>query len=140
MAKTEDETLAVAGMKNELESSIYGSRDKLEREDIIKVSTEEQREELTKLCTEYEEWMYEAGSTRQDYETRLQALSDKLGPIEERAAELESRPDVEESVKEVLEQANKDHASIVKDMPWVNANKTEAAGTKIKEFEEWWNK
>merc|ERR1712137_821163 len=73
-ARTEDETLKVAGMKNELEASIYGNRDKLERDDIVKVSTEEQREEITKLCTEYEEWMYETGSTKSDYETRLQKL------------------------------------------------------------------
>jgi len=35
----EQQVLAVAGLKNELEASIYGSRDKLERGGIIKVTT-----------------------------------------------------------------------------------------------------
>merc|ERR1711920_408009 len=126
--------------KNELEASIYGARDKLERDEVIKVSTEEQREELTKLCTEYEDWMYESGATRQDYETRLKALSDLISPMEERALELESRPDVEENVKDAIADAKKDHDFIVKNMTWVNVNKTEAALKKLTEFEEWWTK
>merc|ERR1712176_606090 len=61
----------VAALKNELEAGIYGARDKLEREDIVKVSTEEQREELLSSCTEYEEWMYEGVSEKNEYENRL---------------------------------------------------------------------
>eukprot|EP00913_Durusdinium_trenchii_P009622 g9040.t1 len=85
----EQEAASMAGLRNELEAYIYGSlepwnlqfppqprveklmeaafmlmeapgKDKMEREDIIKVSTEEQREEINKLCTEYEEWVHEA--------------------------------------------------------------------------------
>mmetsp|Transcript_78784 Transcript_78784/g.222870 ORF Transcript_78784/g.222870 Transcript_78784/m.222870 type:complete len:555 (-) Transcript_78784:303-1967(-) len=136
----EAEVLAVAGIKNELEAAIYGSRDKLEREDIVKVSTEEQREELLKSCTEYEEWMYESGATKSDYETRLGNLQSLLGPMEERALELESRADLPDTVKERLEEMKKTHAHIEKEMPWVNANKTSDALAKLTEFEEWWNK
>merc|ERR1712137_445849 len=84
--------------------------------------------------------MYESGATRQDYETRLKALSDLISPMEERSLELESRPDVEDNVKEAIADAKKDHAFIVKDMPWVNVNKTDAALKKLTEFEEWWTK
>jgi hypoxia up-regulated 1 len=138
--KREAEVLAVAGMKNELEAAIYGSRDKLERSDIIKVSTEEQREEVLKLCTEYEEWMYEGGVTKSDYETRITKLSDELGPIEERALELESREDLPDQVGSAVADMKKDHAHIEKNMSWVGANKTEAALTKLTEFEGWWAK
>ena len=38
-------------------------------QDIIEVSTEEQREELTKKCAEYEDWMYEAIASRNTVES-----------------------------------------------------------------------
>uniref|UniRef100_A0A7S1M027 Uncharacterized protein n=1 Tax=Alexandrium catenella TaxID=2925 RepID=A0A7S1M027_ALECA len=140
IAEKEAAVLAVAGMKNDLEAQIYGSRDKLERDDIRKVSTEEQREEVTKLCTEYEEWMYESGSTKTDYEQRLTKLQSLLGPMEERALELEARPDIIDQVKELLADMKKVHAHVEKNMSWVNPNKTEAALKKMTDFEEWWSK
>eukprot|EP00928_Gymnodinium_smaydae_P051260 TRINITY_DN3479_c0_g1_i3.p1 TRINITY_DN3479_c0_g1~~TRINITY_DN3479_c0_g1_i3.p1 ORF type:complete len:929 (+),score=284.08 TRINITY_DN3479_c0_g1_i3:226-2787(+) len=140
MSKSEDDIQAVVGLKNDLEAAIYGSRDKLESEDYLKVSTEEQREEITKLCTEYEEWMYEAGSTKSDYETRLSTLQGLIGPIAERALELESRDGVIESVKDGLEMMKDAQAHIEKNMPWVGSNKTDAAVKKTNEFEEWWKK
>jgi len=140
LGKKEEEVLAVAGMKNELEAAIYGSRDKLERDDVVKVSTEEQREALTKLCAEYEEWMYESGATKLDYENRLQGLQDMIGPIEERALELESRSDVQDHVKESVEDMKEKDKFIRKEMKWVNVSKAEAALAKLTEFEEWWAK
>merc|ERR1719336_161482 len=140
MAEEEAQVLAVAGMKNDLEAAIYASREKLEREGIIKVSTAEQREEVNKLCTEYEEWLYESGATKSDYEQRLSKLEELLGPMEERATELEARPDVEEQVKDGLGDMKKVHAHIVKNMSWVNPNKTQDALKHLEEFEEWWNK
>mmetsp|Transcript_11705 Transcript_11705/g.34200 ORF Transcript_11705/g.34200 Transcript_11705/m.34200 type:complete len:915 (-) Transcript_11705:114-2858(-) len=141
IATKEAEVMAVAGMKNELEAAIYGSRDKLEREDIVKVSTEEQREEVTKYCTEYDEWMYEAtDNTKSAYEERLTKLQDLLGPMEERALELESRPDVVDQVKEAVDDMKKTQKHIAKNMTWVSTNKTEAALKKLTEFEEWWTK
>merc|ERR1719163_2558189 len=107
LGKEEEEVKAVHQIKNELEAAIYGSRDKVEREDIVKVSTEEQREEVVKLCTEYEEWMYEGGTSKADYESRFNKLKDLLGPMEERALELESREDVADNVKNALEAISK---------------------------------
>jgi len=106
MAKKEEEVAKVTALKNELEAGIYGSRDKLDREDIIKVSTEEQREEVTKLCTEYEEWMYEGSSEKNDYEQKVNKLKDLLGPMEERALELEAREDLPERVKEQIDECS----------------------------------
>mmetsp|Transcript_63526 Transcript_63526/g.125689 ORF Transcript_63526/g.125689 Transcript_63526/m.125689 type:complete len:909 (+) Transcript_63526:90-2816(+) len=140
MAEAEAEVLAVAGMKNDLEASIYASREKLELEGIMKVSTEEQREEVNKLCMEYEEWLYESGATKSDYEQRLNKLQDLLGPMEERATELEARPDVEEQVQDGLSDVKKVHAHIAKNMSWVNPNKTQDALKRLEEFEEWWKK
>merc|ERR1719259_451641 len=98
--KEEAEVKALAGLKNELEAAIYGSRDKLEREEIVQVTTEEQREELTKLATDLEDFMYETGKTKADYEEKLASLQALLSPMEERAQELEHRSGLQEAVEE----------------------------------------
>jgi len=136
----EDEVGAVFAMKNELEASIYGSRDKMELGEILKVSTEEQREEVVKLCTEYEAWMDEASTSKTEFETRLLKLKDLLGPMEERALELESREDVADNVKEVLAKMNKFYDDLQKNKTWVNETKLEATLKKVTDFEEWWTK
>lgn len=138
--EVESEILAAAGLKNDLEAAIYSSRDKLEGDSLMKVSTEEQRQEITTLTMEYEDWMYEPGATKTDYSQRLQKLQDLMGPIEERALELESRSDVVEMVDDVLTEVKKTKATIVKNMTWVSENKTEAANKKLTEFEAWWDK
>jgi hypoxia up-regulated 1 len=140
VAKEEEEVLAAVGMKNELEAAIYGSRDKMELGEILKVSTEEQREEVVKLCTEYEEWMYEGSTSKTDFETRLNKLKDLLGPMEERALELEARPDVDDNVKEVVAKMHKFHDDLQKNKTWVNETKLEATLKKLTDFEEWWTK
>jgi len=140
MAKHEEEVQAINQIKNELEAAIYGSRDKLERDDIMKVSTEEQREEVVKLCTEYEEWMYEGATDKAEYDSRFSKLKDVLGPLEERALELEAREDLPDKIKEAVDAMNKQAADVKKNKTWVNETKLESAVSKITEFEEWWSK
>jgi len=140
MAKYEAEVTAMNAVKNELEAAIYGTRDKLERDDIIKVSTEEQREEVTKLCSEYEDWMYESSTVKNEYDKRLLTLEELLGPILERSLELESRADMPDTVKEAITDMHEALEKIQTSKPWVDANKTQAAATKLSQFEEWWKK
>jgi hypoxia up-regulated 1 len=140
VAKTEEEVQAVNQMKNDLEATIYGSRDKMERDDIVKVTTEEQREEVVKLCTEYEEWMYEGVTAKAEYESRYTKLQDLLGPMEERALEMEAREDIPDNVKDALEKIHKGVADMKKNKTWFNETKLEATMEKVTEFEEWWTK
>lgn len=138
----EQEAASMAGLRNELEAYIYGSKDKMEREDIIKVSTEEQREEINKLCTEYEEWVHEAGEGhgKSDFEAKLKSLQDLLSPMEERALELEARIDLPETVEEEIATIKDIKKHIAKNMTWVSTNKTDAATEKLADFESWWAK
>merc|ERR1739848_260045 len=129
-------------MMNDLEAYIYGTRDKLEGESWIGVTTEEMRTELGSLLTSTDEWLQDSDPARtlQDFEGKLQALQGMADPIQERALELEYRPDVIDWVKEELEEANKWHAMLVKNMTWIDSNKTAKVGEKIDEFVAWWNK
>ncbi|CAE8698950.1 unnamed protein product [Polarella glacialis] len=138
-AEKEAEVGALAGLKNGLEAAIYGSRDKLEKDEIIKVSTEPQREEVTKLCNELEEQDW-TGLKKTDYENQLKTLQDLLGPLEERALEYEARADLPDTVKEALDAVKQMQAHIAKNMSWVNSSKTEAAEKKTDELKEWWSK
>jgi len=140
MRETEALAKELDSLKNELEAGIYAARDRLESDTVIKVSTDGQREEITKMCTEVEEWLYEGSNAKTDYEQKLTGLRNLLGPIEERAQELEKREELPEMVKDVLEKADEAKKHIQKKMDWVNPNKTEAMITKQKEFEEWWSK
>jgi len=136
----EAQVQALAGLKNELEAAIYGSRDKIERDEIVKVSTEEQREEVTKMATDLEEWMYEAGHKKADYEEKLGGIRALVAPMEERAHEFELRSGFEETVAESIADMKKTKAHIEANMSWINASKTEAAEKKLGDFEDWWAK
>merc|ERR1712060_725267 len=140
VAQFEKDVQAMAGIKNELEAAIYSSRDKLERKEIIQVTTEEQREELTKMSTELEDWMYESGLTKSDYENKLTALQGLVGPMEERALEMESRSSLVDSVKEEVDTWKKARKQIERNMTWVNESKVEKVLKQQNEFEEWWMK
>lgn len=140
MFKQEQDVQAMNQIKNELEADIYSSREKVERDDIVKVSTEDQRTEVTKLCTEYEEWMYESSIEKSEYESRVNKLKELLGPMEERAQELDARSDLPDQVGDAVAKINKYRADLTKNKTWVNETKLEAVVKKVTDFEEWWQK
>jgi len=141
MIKEEEEVQGVLSMRNELEAAIYGSRDKVEADSIVKVSTEEQRTEVLKLCTEYDDYIAETADAKKvDYETRYNKLKDLLGPMEERSIELESRDDVADNMNDALQKMNEFHDALKKNKTWVNETKLETAVKTLTELEEWWSK
>lgn len=140
IASREGEVQAVNAAKNELEAIIYGSREKIEMEDILKVSTEEQREVILAKCTEFEDWSYEGSSKKSEYDQRITTLRDLLEPMKERAQEVESREDLPEFVESSVAKIQKTKITIEKKMPWVPSNKTEEAVRKLDDFKEWWSK
>jgi len=83
--------------RNKLESYIYHIKNKLvdDEENINKVSTEEQREEIRKLAEEAEDWMYEDGSSA-DLATTEDKYSELSTPAEKiffRVTESTARPE-----------------------------------------------
>jgi len=125
-------------VKNALEAAVYEAREKLEGESLIKVTTGEQREEVSKLCTDIDDWVYEGSVRKSDYDERLDRLQALLGPMDERIAELEAREDLPSTVDEAVASMKEMEATIRKDMPWVNASKIEKAQEKLAEFMTWW--
>lgn len=66
--------------RNNLESFVYQVQDLLSASDIIKVTTEEQRKELSLKASETSDWLYEEGeeSSTEAFRIRLQTLKYEL--------------------------------------------------------------
>jgi hypoxia up-regulated 1 len=106
LAQKDRERQLLEAAKNKVESYIYKIKNKLidDEENINKVSTEEQREEISKLATGAEEWLYDDG-----YDADLPTMEDKYAelsaPAEKiffRVAELTARPAAVLALKEKL--------------------------------------
>jgi molecular chaperone DnaK (HSP70) len=82
VAKLELEVHVVNQLRNDLESAIYNGRDKCAMEYFPSCSTEAKRQQIMQLCAEYEEWIYEGATAKDEYESRLKQLHALLGPVE----------------------------------------------------------
>jgi len=95
-----------AEAKNQLESFLLDTRDKLSSDETIdSVSTEEEREAIRDEFMKMEDWLYEEGMDldTKAYQAKKKELEKQASPIFVRAAELEARPRV---VKQALEAVN----------------------------------
>jgi len=138
ITKNEEEIAAVNQIRNDLESLIYTCRDTVERDDIMKVSSLEQREKVREVSMEYEEWMYEPGASRDKFQEKFSTLHALVESMESRASELEARHKLVDTVKEAIENVGNTRAHIKKKMKWVSTNATQEALKKLTEFEDWW--
>merc|ERR1711871_1660910 len=109
--------------KNKLESKVYSIKNYVEdnEEELDKVSTKEQREELVKLAGDTEEWLYDDG-----YDAGLEQFNDKYKelntPAEKmffRLAELTKRPLAVTKMKEKLERTRSLMTKWETDREWV---------------------
>jgi len=79
--------------RNSLESFLYRGRDLLEKQEIIEVSTEEERQKFEESLSLYSGWLDEnEDALMGEFQTRLQNLHKHERPLSIRAAERISRP------------------------------------------------
>ncbi|KAI8597075.1 heat shock protein 70 family [Dissophora ornata] len=85
--------------RNSLESFLYRGRDLLYKDEIIEVSTEEERQKLSETLSTVSEWLddNEDGETV-EFQSRLKELRKLERPMSVRAAERISRPKAFESL------------------------------------------
>lgn len=95
--------------QNQLEGYTYKIRDILEREDFIAVSTEAERTKITELSSKTSEWLSDEGddASKDELKARLKKLQGLVTPIQKRAEEAASRPELITKLKESLEQTEK---------------------------------
>jgi len=106
MAASDAERIRFEEVKNKFESYIYRIKNKLidEEEAIGAVSTEEQREALSKSSQEAEDWMYDEGYDADlvTFEEKYVELSEPAEKVFFRVAEVEARPKVIEALQDKL--------------------------------------
>eukprot|EP00887_Chlorella_sp_A99_P006297 scaffold3.g6297.t1 len=129
-----------AKAKNDLESYIISTRDKLESdEDLRSVSSEEQRSGFLAALTAAEDWLYDEGdaASAREYRDRLRMLREVGDPIQARLAEKAARPEALEAATAVVELVRKAASSWPSIKPWINASEVEQLLGKVDEFAKW---
>mmetsp|Transcript_4451 Transcript_4451/g.8050 ORF Transcript_4451/g.8050 Transcript_4451/m.8050 type:complete len:743 (-) Transcript_4451:48-2276(-) len=115
LKRKDQERFMLEEAKNTLEAYIYKIKNKLidQEEDIAKISTEEQREGLSKLSMEAEDWLFDEGDTA-SLETIKAKYEELTTPAEKmwfRLSEMTARPqaikELTDKITEVEEKFNK---------------------------------
>jgi heat shock protein 4 len=95
MANADRIVRETADMRNELESYIYGMRDKIVSESgLAPFATDDEKSTFPTALENTENWLYEDGfdATKSVYAEKLGALKKVGGPIEQRQQETNARP------------------------------------------------
>eukprot|EP00440_Ansanella_granifera_P051204 gb/GFBE01055504.1/.p1 GENE.gb/GFBE01055504.1/~~gb/GFBE01055504.1/.p1 ORF type:complete len:942 (+),score=292.45 gb/GFBE01055504.1/:1-2826(+) len=128
--------------KNQLESYIYESRDKMnENEHVQQVSTEDERSAVLEKLTAMEDWLYEDEAREANATVlvgKIQSLEEHVRPILKRAWELEQRALLPELVDKIQEGANLTLEYVLKNMTWVAEKETQGVQEIIENFTVWW--
>mmetsp|Transcript_31659 Transcript_31659/g.46706 ORF Transcript_31659/g.46706 Transcript_31659/m.46706 type:complete len:926 (-) Transcript_31659:2784-5561(-) len=111
LARKDKERQMLEETKNKVESYIYKIKNKLidDEENIGKVTTEAQREEVSKLSADAEEWLYEDGYTADlaTMEDKYAEISEPMEKILYRLSEMTARPAAVTALKQKLEKIEK---------------------------------
>ncbi|CAB3255921.1 unnamed protein product [Arctia plantaginis] len=89
---------------NNLEAFVVDAQMKMDMEEYAECGTEEQIQEIRKLCSETSEWLYEDGyeAATELFEAKLAALKDKTNSIFYKHWEHNERPDAIAAIRGML--------------------------------------
>jgi len=141
LAELDRQRVLLEEAKNKLESYFYYVKNKLMdyEEDIAKISTEEQREELRKLAMDAEDWLFDEGDDA-DLAT-IQAKYDELAtPAEKvwfRLKEMTARPEAVKAVTEKLVEIEEKFTKWVSDLTHITDEEKEDVYGKIETARKW---
>jgi hypothetical protein len=141
LERKDRERVMLEEARNKVESYIYRIKNKLidDEANIAKVSTEAQREEISKLAVDAEEWMYEDG-----YKADLATMEDKYAelsvPAEKiffRVEQVEKRPEAFAALRAKMQKVEELMKKWETTMPQVTEEeRTEVLG-KVEEVKKW---
>ena len=99
--------MAKINAKNEVEAWIFGSRQKLGEDGMETVSTEEEREKISKLLEDGEEWLWEDGEdvATEVYKAKKKEMLDTVKSVFMRFDELDRRAEATKKFSTVVEDA-----------------------------------
>ena len=141
LAELDKKRVLLEEAKNKLESYFYHVKNKLldDEENIAKISTEEQREELSKLAREAEDWLFDEGDTA-DLET-IQAKYDEIAtPAEKvwfRLKEMKDRPAAVKALNEKLTEIEEKFTNWVTNLTHITEEEKSDVFAKIESARKW---
>jgi hypoxia up-regulated 1 len=141
LARKDRDRVLLEEAKNKLESYIYHVNNKLmdDEENIAKISTEEQREELSRLSREAEDWLFDEGDTA-TVETLGAKLADLTGPAEKvwfRLREATQRPAAVKALREKLTSIEENFTKWVSNMTHITEEERGDVFEKIETARKW---
>jgi len=141
LAELDKQRVLLEEAKNKLESYFYYVKNKLldDEEDITKVSTEEQRDELMKLSRDAEDWLFDDGDAA-DLET-IEAKFDELAlPAEKvwfRLKEMTERPAAVKALNEKLVEIEEKFSLWVANLTHITEEEKDDVHSKIEDARKW---
>lgn len=141
LERKDKERIMLEEARNKVESYIYRIKNKLidDEANIGRVSTEAQREEISKLAMEAEEWMYDEG-----YKADLATMEDKYAelsvPAEKifvRVEELTKRPEAMEALKAKMQKVEELMKKWETTMPQVTEEERAEVLSKVENVKKW---
>lgn len=141
LAQLDKERVLLEEAKNKLESYFYYVKNKLidDDENIEKITTDEQREELSKLSVSAEDWLFDEGDTA-DLET-IQSKYDELAkPAEKvwfRLKEMTARPAAVKALNEKLVEIEEKFTNWVTNMTHITEEERGDVSAKIENARKW---
>lgn len=141
LVKVDEERKKLEEIKNNVESYMYFIKNKLidDEESIGKVTTEEQREAVSKLAADAEDWMYEDGYDA-DFTTYSEKYAELTVPMEDilfRVKEMTARPEAIKAIRNKLVKAEEVLKKWETEKPQVTEEERASVTEKAAEIEKW---
>ena len=141
LARKDKERVLLEEAKNHLESYVYKIKNKLadDEENIAKISTAEQREEVSKLATEAEDWLFDEGDTA-ELEVVKAKYEELIAPAEKmwfRLSESTARPAAVQELKDKLKEVEEKFGKWVAEKDYITEEEKADLATKFEGARKW---
>ncbi|XP_073058165.1 heat shock 70 kDa protein 17-like [Primulina eburnea] len=139
--KKDAERKRTAELKNNLEGYIYSTKDKLESEEFVKVSSDKERRSFLEKLAEVEDWLYMDGedASANEFKERLDMLKAIGDPIFLRYNELTARPAASEHALKYLTELQQVVKGWEKDKSWLPRQRIDEVIGEAEKLKNWLN-
>ncbi|VFQ92692.1 unnamed protein product [Cuscuta campestris] len=131
-----------AELKNNLESYIYDTREKIESEEFEKISTEQERKSYIEKLDEVQEWLYTDGedALATEFQNHLDMLKAIGDPIFHRYNELTARPAASEHARSYLTEMQQIVHRWETDKSWLPKARIDEVMNEAEQLKDWLSK
>ncbi|XP_056864478.1 heat shock 70 kDa protein 17 isoform X2 [Raphanus sativus] len=140
--KKDRERRRTAELKNNLESYIYATKEKLETPEFEKISTQEERKAFVEKLDEVQDWLYMDGedANATEFQERLDSLKAIGSPISLRSDELTARPVAVEYAQKYLTEVKEIIKEWETNKTWLPKEKINEVSKEAEKVKSWLEK